>query len=186
MSIQTGQNATAADVAAIVPPGVVFPYAGSSAPAGYLLCDGTAISRTTYAALFAIIGTNYGVGDGATTFNLPDLRGRIPLGKDNMGGSSANRVTDAAADSLGGAGGSETHTLTTSELPAHNHRIANSASGGGGSSDLITTSVSANANEAYANGTNNQYIENSGGGQAHANVQPYMTFNYIIRYITYT
>jgi hypothetical protein len=62
-------------------PGMVAAYAGSSAPSGWLLCDGTAVSRTTYSALFAAIGTSYGAGDGSTTFNLPDLRGRVPVGK---------------------------------------------------------------------------------------------------------
>lgn len=73
--------------------GTVLPFAGSTAPTGWLLCYGQAISRTTYANLFAVIGTTYGVGDGSTTFNLPDLRGRIAAGKDNMGGSAAGVLT---------------------------------------------------------------------------------------------
>jgi microcystin-dependent protein len=72
------------------PAGVVLPFAGSSAPAGWLLCYGQAISRTTYAALFAALGTAYGVGDGSTTFDLPDMRGRVAGGKDDMGGSAAS------------------------------------------------------------------------------------------------
>src|SRR5688572_13618888 len=93
----------------LLPVGTVFPYAGGSAPDGYLLCDGSAVSRTTYAALFTAIGGNYGAGDGSTTFNLPDLRGRVVAGKDDMGGSSANRLTDANdglnGDTLGDTGG---------------------------------------------------------------------------------
>lgn len=87
------------------------PYAGASAPAGWLLCYGQAVSRATYADLFTAIGTTYGVGDGSTTFNLPDMRGRTPLGKDNMGGVSADVVTDANADTLGGAVGSKTKNI---------------------------------------------------------------------------
>ena len=74
-------------------PGAIMAYAGASAPSGWLLCNGAAINRTTYATLFSIIGETYGVGNGNTTFNLPDLRGRFPLGLDNMGGgTSADRV----------------------------------------------------------------------------------------------
>lgn len=77
---------------ALIPSGTVLPYGGSSAPSGYLLCYGQAVSRTTYSDLFAAIGTSFGTGDGSTTFNLPDLRGRVPIGKANMGGTSASRI----------------------------------------------------------------------------------------------
>lgn len=73
--------------------GTVLPFAGSAAPDGWILCYGQAVSRTAYANLFAVIGTTFGTGDGSTTFNLPDLRGRIAAGKDNMGGSAAGRLT---------------------------------------------------------------------------------------------
>lgn len=86
-------------------------YAGSTAPSGWLFCYGQAVSRSTYSALFSAIGTAYGAGDSSTTFNLPDLRGRLPLGKDDMGGSAANRVTNGVsgvnAIVLGATGGDE-------------------------------------------------------------------------------
>lgn len=78
--------------------GMLVPYAGGSAPSGWLLCYGQAVSRTTYAALFSAIGTVYGGGDGSTTFNLPDLRGRVIAGQDDMGGTSADRLTSAGAN----------------------------------------------------------------------------------------
>ena len=78
---------------AAIPAGVVLPYAGSSAPAGWLLCHGQNVSRTVYAALFAAIGTTYGIGDGTTTFGLPDVRGRVIAGEDDMGGTNAQRLT---------------------------------------------------------------------------------------------
>lgn len=92
------------------PAGIVMPFAGSVAPEGYLLCDGSAVSRSTYSDLFTAIGTTYGVGDGSTTFNLPDLSGRVVLG-----------VSQSHA--LGTSGGEATHTLTESELPAHTHTV---------------------------------------------------------------
>lgn len=91
-------------------PGMLLPYAGSAAPAGWLLCAGQLVSRAAYAALFAIIGTAYGAGDGSTTFALPDLRGRVAVGLDSLGGTSANRITATQADVLGGNGGAEAHT----------------------------------------------------------------------------
>lgn len=78
---------------ALVPVGLISPYGGSTAPnSAWLLCYGQAVSRSTYSALFAVVGTSFGVGDGSTTFNLPDLRGRVPVGIDNLGGSAANTI----------------------------------------------------------------------------------------------
>lgn len=92
-----------------VPAGSMTAFAGSSAPTGWLLSYGQEVSRSTYATLFAAIGTTYGTGDGSTTFNLPDLRGRTLAGKDNMGGSAASRLTSGASGvdgaTLGAAGG---------------------------------------------------------------------------------
>lgn len=112
-------------VAASTPIGSIVEYAGSTAPTNWLLCFGQAISRTTYATLFGIIGTTYGVGDGSTTFNIPDKRGRVSVGKDNMGGSAASRVTTGGSaidgSTLGASGGGQTQTLTTAQIPSHTH-----------------------------------------------------------------
>lgn len=158
--------------AAVVPTGSTLPYAGilGVAPAGWLICDGSAVSRSTYAALFTAVGTSFGAGDGSTTFNLPDLRGRFPLGKDNLGGTSANRVTATQADNLGQGTGAETHTLTIAEMPAHTHTYTELASSGAsrnysGSSGSTPTSNTGSA----------------GGGGAHNNMPPYITLNYIIK-----
>lgn len=98
------------------PPGVVLAYGGTAAPTGYLLCDGTAVSRTTYATLFSILSTTYGVGNGTTTFNLPDLRQRLPLGKAASGTGST----------LGGAGGSKDAAAIS-----HAHTVNSHSHGGG-------------------------------------------------------
>lgn len=102
--------ATTAFVHAFFPAGIMAPYAGSAAPTGWLFADGSAVGRGTYAALFAAIGTQFGVGDGTTTFNLPDMRGRVAVGK-NSGTFSV----------LGSTGGEETHAITVGEMPAHTH-----------------------------------------------------------------
>lgn len=138
-----------------VPIGGMIPYGGATAPNGWLLCYGQAISRTTYAGLFAAIGTAYGVGDGSTTFNLPDKRGRVSIGKDNMGGSPANRVTNAVsgitATTLGATGGdqhaqADTITAATSTVvavtdPGHTH-LMGIQNNGGGAADGQPTSIS--------------------------------------------
>jgi microcystin-dependent protein len=159
-----------------VPVGSIMPYAGASAPSTWLFCYGQAVSRTTYADLFTALSTTYGTGDGSTTFNLPDLRGRVIAGKDNMGGSSADRLTNQSGgvdgDTLGATGGSETHTLTTAQVPALSvsipYRAGSQITGGGNNVGTNT------ANDTSASATTN------GGGGAHNNVQPTLVINYII------
>jgi microcystin-dependent protein len=107
-----------------IPIGGLMPFTGTTAPnSSFVFPYGQAISRTTYSALFTLVSTAYGVGDGSTTFNVPDLRGRVPAGKDDMGGSSANRLTNADdglnGDTLGATGGGETQVLVTGNLPAY-------------------------------------------------------------------
>jgi microcystin-dependent protein len=97
-------------------------FAGSAAPTGYFLCDGSAVSRTTYSALFAITSTTYGVGDGSTTFNLPNLKGRVPVGLDG---------SQTEFDALGETGGAKTHTLTSTEMPVHGHGFSGTTANGG-------------------------------------------------------
>lgn len=112
-----------------VPLGCCLPFFGTTAPnSSFVLPYGQAISRTTYATLFTMFSTTFGTGDGSTTFNVPDLRGRVCAGKDDMGGSDSGRLGNAsffgsAAETLGGTGGSESHTLVTAELAAHSHGV---------------------------------------------------------------
>lgn len=152
-----------------VPVGAMLIWLTDTAPNGWHLCYGQAISRTTYARLFALLGTTFGIGDGTTTFNLPDLRGRLPLGQDDMGGVSANRVTNAQADSIGGAAGAENHTLITAEMPAHTHTVKIGGASGNYSQEITLGS------STFDTGS-------TGGGAAHNNVQPYLTTNYIIKH----
>lgn len=176
-AVTSDKLATSA-ITTLMPSGSVIPYAGTSTPTNWLLCAGQAVSRTTYADLFSAISTTYGVGDGSTTFNLPDLRGRVIAGQDDMGGSSANRLTGLTGgvdgDVLGGTGGSESHTLSVSEIPAHTHSVEST-------SDTGTNSCSGRPYMREGTDCGTQNTGSTGGGGAHNNVQPTLVLNYIIK-----
>ncbi len=184
-----------------LPSGMVVPFAGPSGvaadagaagiPSGWLLCDGSPVSRTTYAALFAAIGINYGGGDGITTFNLPDMRGRTVIG--------AGHGTGLTARTLSQTVGEETHTLTTAELPAHTHGVADpghthpvsTPSGAAFGVALNGTACGvycgtqqqsmAFAAASAGTATTNITIGATGGGGAHNTMQPSMVLNYLIK-----
>lgn len=152
-------------ISSFEPVGSIKMYGGSTAPSKWLICDGSAVSRTTYANLFAVIGTSFGAGDGSTTFNLPDLVGRTAIG------AGTGTATGATAHTLGSKGGKETVTLTIDEMPAHTHDLPNvmgyvmSTAGGNGTYGAVNTWTEVNS---------------TGGGQPHDNMSPYTTVNYII------
>lgn len=137
--------------------GMIKDFGGTSAPTGYLVCDGSAVSRATYAALFSAISTTWGAGDGSTTFNLPNLSRRATVGS---GGSG----TATLANSVGSIGGAETHALTVDELAAHSHSIAAANATGGSISEVTKTG----ANSAPVGCSTNS----AGGNGAHNNMQP--------------
>ena len=162
-----------------IPAGVFAPYGGSSAPTGWLLCDGTtgkdSVADTSLAALFAAIGTTFG-GSGAADFDLPDMRGRLPLGKDNMGGSSADRVTDTEADTVGSSEGDE-------DLEAHTHVVncRDTAAGAVNPAGNLPSRPSSNTwSSSVANNTMDATMI-ANGGTATSSMSPYMTLNYIIK-----
>lgn len=131
--------------------GEITAFAGSTAPNGWLMCDGSAVSRTTYSKLFAVIGTTYGTGDGSTTFNLPDMRNRFPVGA-------------GSTYSLNSKGGENSHTLTINELP----------------SDALYSNYTTTAQWGDYEASGAYYYRTRGGGQAHENRPPYIGLNFII------
>lgn len=140
------------------PPGIVSWFAGSTVPSGWLECNGALVSRVTYATLFGVIGTTFGSGDGSTTFALPDVRRRVIVGAGGTG-------TAILANTIGATGGTETHTLTVSEIPSHTHVYAQavgSAVGVFSGSNLITRLQSNTSTSTTS----------TGGGGAHNNIQP--------------
>lgn len=153
------------------PSGSSMAYFGGTAPSGWLFCDGSAVSRATYADLFSAIGTTYGAGDGSTTFNLPDLRGRSPLGA-GQGSGLSNRT-------LGAKIGAENHQLTTAEMPSHTHN--NIVHEGASPTFAANNFASAYTREAGTNRSGNQYIEAAGGDTAHNNMHPVLVCNFIIK-----
>lgn len=152
-------------------PGTLIPFAGTTALAGTLFADGSAVSRTTYAALFSLIGTTYGAGDGSTTFNLPDCRSRTPIGK-SPGSLSGNRT---AVRNVADTGGEETHALTTPELANHTHTfgskvVGSQAGASSGNTQMVTGLASQGGTTAAA-----------GSGTAHNNMQPYLVCQWLIK-----
>lgn len=168
------------------PIGACAPYAGSSEPAGWVFCDGStydASANTEFQPLFDVIGNTYGGSDN-TDFQVPDLRGRVAAGKDNMngsqgtGGGDADRLTSGSAasvdgDTLGAAGGVEEHQLTEAEMPSHTHDVDGQT--GGVATGAIIDHVSP--------GSNRSPTQSTGGDSAHTNVQPTIVLNYIIKYL---
>lgn len=185
-----------------MPAGMIFPYAGSSAPTGYLICDGAAISRTTYADLFTAIATTYGTGDGSSTFNLPDLRGRTIAGK-GTGSTIASSLFDASGtqDTLGATVGADDVALTEANLASHTHTVnsvtigtlapnttgQNTPNSGGilGTALDINNGNLSTSTSSFINGigTNSHTasLANTGSGTAHNNMQPTIILNYLIK-----
>jgi microcystin-dependent protein len=189
ISIPAVANATATGT-----PGIISQFAGATAPPGYLLCDGTAVSRTTYSSLFGTIGTTYGAGNGTTTFNLPNLKGRVPVGQD---------TAQSEFNVLGETDGAKTVTITEAQMPSHNHSGTTSTNGSHSHNmndsyleGVYSPSGASRAfagNQQYSGWGDTRYIQangdhshtittnSKGSGEAHNNLQPYIVLNYIIK-----
>lgn len=182
-----------------VPTGVVSPYAGSTAPAGYLLCDGSAVSRTTYSALFAVIGTTYGAGDGSTTFAVPDLRSRFVAGRGTATWSDALAETGGTKDAVVV---SHTHTTPSHSHDAsigggdhfHTYNVRTDMTAGGSSGSPMISNNTGNPNSRNTDiGGHSHTISVTGGSGAtiaaptgavsgtDQNLPPYITLNHIIK-----
>jgi microcystin-dependent protein len=173
-----------------IPAGAMMAWGSDAIPSNWLLCDGSAVSRSTYASLFSAIGTQYGSGDGTTTFNLPDIKGKTIVGKDS-GQTEFNTLVET--------GGAKTHTLTTAEMPshthtqnahthtqdAHSHNIGSAADissttgagnvfAGSTGSIISGTATATNQNTTATNQNTTATNQNTGGGGAHNNLQPYI------------
>ena len=175
--------------------GFILPFGGGTAPSGWLECDGAAVSRSTYSDLFAIIGTIYGAGDGSTTFNVPDLQGRVIMGE---GGNTAAR-TPADLESIGDTGGSQSVVLAVDNLPSHTHKTfdgSHEIKGFGrfyrpceSQGSRVKLDTNQYAGRACSDRRHswfgvNHVINNtgtSGSGTAHDNVQPSIVINYLIK-----
>ena len=165
----------------IVPTAFIGQWPLTNIPEGWLECDGSAVSRGTYRDLFTAIGTTFGTGDGSTTFNVPDLAGRVVVGLD---------TADAAFDAMGETGGAATHTLTSAEMPSHTH-TQNSHTHGPGAGTVFVNVGGAGGFDIPAGATDYPQFattaattavnQNTGGGGAHANLQPYITLKNIIK-----
>lgn len=169
------------------PVGSIQMFASNSAPTNWLVCNGSAVSRSTYSQLFSIIGSTYGNGDGGTTFNLPNLQGRAPIGSNATSGNGISTRT------IGDTGGEEGHTLTVNEMPSHNHNFndpghvhrveetkVNGTTGGlGGWGTGIDTNTRHSVDSQ--NNTTGITLNAQGGGQSHNVMQPFLVVSFIIK-----
>jgi len=164
-----------------IPTATIVPWSSSSVPTGFLECNGAAVSRSTYSALFAIISTTYGAGDGASTFNLPDLQDNIAMGKSGTKAlaSTGGANTVAASGTVGGT--TANATLSEAQLASHSH------SGGAGSIQLkgqSSANVVANISSTGSAGSGTGHQHNMSAtftGSATSVLQPYLTIIYIIK-----
>ena len=147
--------------------GTIQMYAGLIAPSGWMFCDGSAISREIYSELFSVIGTAYGSGNGSNTFNVPNFKGKVPVGLNS---------SEIEFDTLGKSSGEKTHILTTPEMPSHNHTFQAWNNTNTDTSDIFTNDWRLDP------GSGTWGTSNTGGGQAHNNLQPYLVMNYIIKF----
>jgi microcystin-dependent protein len=169
--------------------GTILPWSAASLPSGFLECAGAAVSRTTYSALFAIVGTTYGAGDGSSTFNLPNLADNVPVGKSNnkalASTGGANTVSVTAAGNVGGS--TANATLTTAQLASHGHGTGIKAGGPTGSTDprapggpkngeIQTTNAGSGTGHSH-----NMSATFSGTAVNPSVLQPYLTLIYIIK-----
>lgn len=172
----SGIGGSAAGVSGPLPTGFYGPFAGATAPAGWLLCAGQAISRAAFATLFGVIGTTYGIGDGSTTFNVPDMRGRVVAGADNMGGTPANRLGGGATGGItgsavpGASGGEQSHQITIAELAAHTH-----------TQGFVNNADAQSVGGPVLGGTAGALTGLTGSDTPHNNTQPTLVGNYIIK-----
>jgi len=195
--LKTNSGATAPEWVTetdLCPVGSIVMYGAASAPTNWLLCDGAAVSRTTYADLFTAIGTTYGSGDGSATFDLPDMQSRFPVGYDG-GSSYALAATGGATTDTPTLSGTNTGTtLTAAQIPAHQHGGVTTGWPSGswtGGTGAVQTAIDVSG-DSTASGSVNLSLENTGGGSSHTHtwsgtstavdiLPPYLVVNYIIK-----
>jgi len=164
-----------------IPTATIVEWSDSSIPSGFLECDGTAVSRTTYSALFAIIGTTYGSGDGSSTFNLPDLQDNVIIGKSNNKALGSTGGANATANA-GNVGGSTANaTISTPQLPPHSHPGKTSSGNFSRANPGSANVGGGNSGSAGGGGAHSHNMSATFTGDSTSVVQPYLTIIYIIK-----
>jgi len=184
-------NFTGASLTGIegIPTGTITSWSDSSIPSGFLECNGQAVSRSTYSALFAIVGTTYGAGDGSSTFLVPDLQDNVAVGKSNNKALASSGGANTVTATGNVAGSTANASLSTSQLASHSHSSTSVPGGPNSNNGNMIDGVTVNPTYAGSIGTNS-----SGSGSAHSHnmsanfagdatsvLQPYLTIIYIIK-----
>ena len=167
-----------------IPTATIVPWTSSSIPSGFLECNGAAVSRSTYSALFAVVGTTYGAGDGASTFNVPNLADNVAVSKspNKALGSTGGANTVQSTGNIGGA--TANHTLSTAELASHAHPGAQGPTGpapGGNPSNPNNAFTSGSTGNAGSGSGHSHNLSANFTGDSTSVLQPYLTVVYIIK-----
>ena len=176
----TGANLTGID---LVNTGLIIPWSDSSIPSGYLECNGQAVSRSTYSALFAVIGTTYGAGDGASTFLVPDLQDNVPVGKSPNKAIATTGGANAVTTTGNMGGSAANHSLSSPEIPSHQHTVNYSQTSRGTQNpfyDQYPPTNFTSGNEGSGSGHDHPLSATFSGGSDSV-LQPYLTMIYIIK-----
>lgn len=177
--LKRSAKAQAERAGAAIPTGVSLPFRGTTAPAGYLLENGAAVSRQAYAALYAVIGTTYGVGDGSTTFNVPDSRDRLPIGSGNL---YALGATGGSKDAIVVTHGHTAATVITDPGHSHTGTVGTAAIGNvpaGGTTVVPTGNSSIGSNTTGITAATT--VSSTGASATDANLPPFLAVNFIIK-----
>lgn len=168
-----------------IPTATIIPWTEASVPTGFLECNGQTVSRTTYAALFAIVGTTYGAGDGSTTFGLPDLQDNVPVGKSNNKALASTGGANTVSASGNVAGSTANASLSINQAGSHNHNVPLTSLTSSGNTIAGGMRGGANANDASGNkGSSGGHAHNLSAnfvGDANSVLQPYLALIYIIK-----
>ena len=164
--------------------GTILPWSTITPPSGFLECDGTAVSRSTYAALFAVVGTTYGIGDGSTTFNVPNLADNVAVGKSNNKALGTTGGANTVTPTGNVAGSTANATLSTAQLASHSHQTTIRALGGQESPNTGSSGETASFIQTSSTGSGQGHSHNMSAnfaGDANSVLQPYLTLIYIIK-----
>ena len=165
-----------------IPTGTIVPWSTGSVPTGFLECNGAAVSRSTYSGLFAVVSTTYGAGDGASTFNLPDLQDKVAISKSGTTALASTGGANTVASTGNVSGNAAAHTLSSPEMPGHSHPTAGNRTNSSNAHPSFNVGFSpSNTGSTGGGGSHTHNVSATFAGDATSVLQPYLTVMYVIK-----